>query len=76
MHERYGHVQEVMVQQVVENERWTRGSPSLETMRRVTAMARRARPGEVSVQSPPNLGPSPRPARLRGGRPRRRLPRH
>ena len=40
MHERYGHVQEIIVQPVVENERWRDGTPSLETLRRVTAMAR------------------------------------
>ena len=57
LHERYGHVQEVIVQPVAENERWRRGSPDLGTMRRVTAMARAALPDEVSVQSPPNLAP-------------------
>jgi FO synthase subunit 1 len=57
LHERYGHVQEVIVQPVVENERWREGSPAVETMRRVTAMARAALPAEVSVQSPPNLAP-------------------
>ena len=57
LHERYGHVQEVIVQPVVDNERWSRGSPDLETVRRVTAMARAALPEEVSVQSPPNLAP-------------------
>ncbi|MFB6173549.1 MAG: 7,8-didemethyl-8-hydroxy-5-deazariboflavin synthase subunit CofG [Halobacteriales archaeon] len=57
MHERYGHVQEVIVQPVVENERWRGGTPDVETMRRATAMARAALPAEVSVQSPPNLAP-------------------
>jgi FO synthase subunit 1 len=57
LHERYGHVQEVIVQPVVENERWERGSPEVGTMRRVTAMARVALPDDVSVQSPPNLAP-------------------
>ena len=57
MHERYGHIQEVIVQPVVENERWNGGSPDLQTMRRATAMARAALPEEVSVQSPPNLAP-------------------
>ena len=57
LHERYGHVQEVIVQPVVENERWGGGSPDLATMRRVTAMARAALPENVSVQSPPNLAP-------------------
>ncbi|WP_336337688.1 7,8-didemethyl-8-hydroxy-5-deazariboflavin synthase subunit CofG [Haloarcula brevis] len=58
MHERYGHVQEVIVQPVVENERWQGGSPDLATMRRVTAMARAALPEAVSVQVPPNLAPA------------------
>ena len=57
LHERYGHIQEVIVQPVVENERWTGGSPDLATMRRATAMARAALPEDVSVQSPPNLAP-------------------
>ncbi|ADD06192.1 7,8-didemethyl-8-hydroxy-5-deazariboflavin synthase subunit 1 [Natrialba magadii ATCC 43099] len=55
LHERYDHIQEVIVQPVTNNERWTDGSPDLETMRRVTAMARAALPEEVSVQVPPNL---------------------
>ncbi|MCU4717774.1 7,8-didemethyl-8-hydroxy-5-deazariboflavin synthase subunit CofG [Halapricum hydrolyticum] len=59
LHERHGHVQEVIVQPVVENERWDSGSPDLATMRRATAMARAALPPEVSVQSPPNLAPVP-----------------
>ncbi len=58
LHERYGHVQEVIVQNVVPNERWQGGSPDLATMRRVTAMARAALPEEVSVQVPPNLAPA------------------
>ncbi|WP_265110157.1 7,8-didemethyl-8-hydroxy-5-deazariboflavin synthase subunit CofG [Halosolutus halophilus] len=58
MHDRYDHVQEVIVQPVVENERWSDGSPALETMRRVTAMARVALPEDVSVQVPPNLAPA------------------
>jgi FO synthase subunit 1 len=57
LHERYGHVQEVLVQPVVENERWDGGSPDLGTMRRATAMARAALPETVSVQVPPNLAP-------------------
>ncbi|PSP63891.1 7,8-didemethyl-8-hydroxy-5-deazariboflavin synthase subunit CofG [Halobacteriales archaeon QH_8_67_36] len=58
MHERYGHVQEVIVQPVVENERWRGGSPDLATMRRATAMARAGLPDDVSVQVPPNLAPA------------------
>ncbi len=58
LHDRYDHVQEVIVQPVVDNERWSGGTPTLETMRRVTAMARAALPEEVSVQVPPNLAPA------------------
>jgi FO synthase subunit 1 len=57
LHERYGHIQEIIVQPVVPNERWQAGSPDLETMRRTTAMARAALPETVSIQSPPNLAP-------------------
>ncbi|MCU4740724.1 7,8-didemethyl-8-hydroxy-5-deazariboflavin synthase subunit CofG [Natronoglomus mannanivorans] len=58
MHDRYDHIQEVIVQPVVNNERWSDGTPDLETMRRVTAMARVALPEEISVQVPPNLAPA------------------
>ncbi|WP_348608024.1 7,8-didemethyl-8-hydroxy-5-deazariboflavin synthase subunit CofG [Halobaculum rarum] len=57
LHERYDHVQEVIVQPVTPNERSAFEGPSTATMRRVTAMARAALPEEVSVQSPPNLAP-------------------
>ncbi|MFB6192302.1 MAG: 7,8-didemethyl-8-hydroxy-5-deazariboflavin synthase subunit CofG [Haloarculaceae archaeon] len=57
LHERHGHVQEVIVQPVSPNERWTEPGPALEVMRETTAMARYALPPEVSVQSPPNLAP-------------------
>jgi FO synthase subunit 1 len=58
LHERYGHVQEVIVQNVVPNERSNFDQPSVETMRRVVAMARDCLPEEVSVQVPPNLSPT------------------
>ncbi|PGF15304.1 7,8-didemethyl-8-hydroxy-5-deazariboflavin synthase subunit CofG [Natrinema sp. CBA1119] len=58
LHDRYDHIQEVIVQPVVENERWSGGSPDLATMRQVTAMARVALPEEISVQVPPNLAPA------------------
>ncbi|AHF98599.1 radical SAM protein [Halostagnicola larsenii XH-48] len=58
MHERYDHVQEVIVQPVSRNERWSGNTPDLETMRRVTAMVRVALPEEISVQVPPNLAPA------------------
>ncbi len=58
LHERYGHIQEVIVQNVVPNERSRFDRPSVETMRRVTAMARGVLPEEISVQVPPNLSPT------------------
>jgi FO synthase subunit 1 len=58
LHERYDHVQEVIVQNVVPNERSDFERPSVETMRETTAMARAALPKEVSVQVPPNLSPT------------------
>ncbi|MFB6164694.1 MAG: 7,8-didemethyl-8-hydroxy-5-deazariboflavin synthase subunit CofG [Haloarculaceae archaeon] len=58
LHERYGHVQEIIVQPVVENERWQGGEPSVETLRHAVAMARAAMPDEVSIQVPPNLAPA------------------
>ena len=57
LHERYDHVQEVIVQPVSPNERWSEPGPALDVMRRVTAMARVVLPPEVSVQVPPNLAP-------------------
>ncbi|MFC4406694.1 7,8-didemethyl-8-hydroxy-5-deazariboflavin synthase subunit CofG [Haloarchaeobius iranensis] len=58
LHERYGHVQEVIVQNVVPNERSRYERPDVETMRRVVAMARWVLPETVSVQVPPNLSPT------------------
>ncbi|WP_336343520.1 7,8-didemethyl-8-hydroxy-5-deazariboflavin synthase subunit CofG [Halalkalicoccus ordinarius] len=58
LHERHGHVQEVIVQPVSNNQRWREGSPTLETLRRTTAMARAILPEEVSIQTPPNLAPA------------------
>jgi FO synthase subunit 1 len=58
LHDRHDHVQEVIVQPVVDNERWDGGSPSVPDLRRAVAMARAALPREVSVQVPPNLAPA------------------
>jgi FO synthase subunit 1 len=58
LHERYDHVQEVIVQNVVPNERSSFARPGIPTMRRTVAMARAALPAEVSVQVPPNLSPT------------------
>lgn len=55
LHERYGHIQEVIVQPVVENDRWRQTSLSIQTLRQVVAMARAGLPKDVSVQVPPNL---------------------
>jgi FO synthase subunit 1 len=57
LHEEHDHVQEVIVQPVAENERWSGPTPTVETLRRTVAMARYALPEEVSVQVPPNLAP-------------------
>lgn len=58
LHERYGHIQEVIVQPVRENDRWHGPTPDVSELRRATAMARAALPETVSVQVPPNLAPS------------------
>jgi FO synthase subunit 1 len=55
LHERYGHVQEVLVQPVTPNDRSDFEGPSLSTMRETVAMARAAFPESVSIQVPPNL---------------------
>ena len=57
LHERYDHVQEVIVQPVSTNERWRGDTPDVAALRRAVAMARVALPEEVSVQVPPNLAP-------------------
>lgn len=51
----YGHIQEVIIQPVVNNSRWRGGTPLLEEMRRVVRMARYCLPSEISVQVPPNI---------------------
>ena len=58
LHERHGHIQEVIIQNVVPNERSDFAKPDLGTMRRTVSMARAALPAEVSVQVPPNLSPA------------------
>ena len=58
LHDRYDHIQEVIVQNVVPNERSDFERPDVATMRRTVAMARAALPSEVSVQVPPNLSPT------------------
>lgn len=58
LHEQYGHIQEVIVQNVVPNDRSRFERPSIDTMRRVTAMARWILSPDISVQVPPNLSPT------------------
>ena len=58
LHKRYDHIQEVIIQPVVDNERWSGGSPSVADLRRAVAMARTGLPDEISVQVPPNLAPA------------------
>ena len=58
LHDRNDHIQEVIVQNVVPNERSDFERPDVGTMRRTVAMARAALPSEVSVQVPPNLSPT------------------
>jgi len=57
LHEAYGHLQEVIVQNVVPNRRWRKPAPSQQEMRRMVAMARGVLPPQVAVQVPPNLSP-------------------
>lgn len=55
LHEAYGHLQEVIVQNVVPNRRWHKPAPAQQEMRRMVAMARGVLPPQVEVQVPPNL---------------------
>lgn len=57
LHIEYGHIQEVIVQNVVPNQRSTYNRPSTESMERMVAMARAGLPDDVEVQAPPNLTP-------------------
>jgi len=55
LHEAYGHIQEIIIQNVVPNKRWKQEIVSTDTLRRVIAMARAILPEDVEVQVPPNL---------------------
>lgn len=60
LHEKYGHVQEVIVQNFrakTDTPFAGRPEPSLEDLRRTAAIARLIFGGEISVQVPPNLSP-------------------
>jgi len=54
-HREHGHIQEVIIQNVVPNDRSEYERPSLETVKRTVAMARFGLPEEVEVQVPPNI---------------------
>lgn len=51
----YGHLQEVIIQPVVPNERSRFETPPSEDIRRVVAMARAVLPESIEIQVPPNL---------------------
>lgn len=57
LHEAHGHLQEVIIQNVVPNRRWRHPPLPLDALRRVVTMARAVLPPEVEVQVPPNLSP-------------------
>jgi len=61
LHQRYGHIQEVIVQNFVPKPEipmrdWP--SPPAETFARTVAMARLLLGGEMNIQAPPNLSPA------------------
>lgn len=55
LHAEYDHIQEVIIQPVVDNDRWEGGSPDQATVEQTVTMARAVLPAEVSIQVPPNL---------------------
>ncbi|MFB6355042.1 MAG: 7,8-didemethyl-8-hydroxy-5-deazariboflavin synthase subunit CofG [bacterium] len=55
LHREYEHLQEIIVQPVVPNERSDFSTPPADDVRKVVAMARTILPGDVEVQIPPNL---------------------
>ena len=58
LHERYGHIQEVIVQNFVPKPNTLMSDlrpPSLEEMQKVVAIARAILPQEIAIQVPPNL---------------------
>jgi FO synthase subunit 1 len=57
LQEAYGHIQEVIIQNVVPNKRWKQFTPDVETMQRMVAMARSILPSSIEIQVPPNLAP-------------------
>jgi 7,8-didemethyl-8-hydroxy-5-deazariboflavin synthase CofG subunit len=69
-HERYGHIQEVIIQNFRTKPRIPmsgRPEPSLEDLRRTLAVARLILGPEVNIQAPPNLSPDTWPRLLAAG---------
>ena len=70
LHERYGHVQEVIVQNFRAKSRIPMAhqpEPSLDELRRTLAVARLLLGPDVNVQAPPNLSPGTYPALIASG---------
>jgi FO synthase len=70
LHERHGHIQEVIVQNFRAKPRIPMrdaGEPSLEDLLRTLAVARLVLPPEVNLQAPPNLSPDVYPRLLAAG---------
>jgi 7,8-didemethyl-8-hydroxy-5-deazariboflavin synthase CofG subunit len=70
LHERYGHVQEVIVQNFRAKPRIPMSrqpEPSLDELRRTLAVARLLLGPEMNVQAPPNLSPGTYPALIASG---------
>ena len=70
LHERYGHVQEVIVQNFRAKPRIPMAhqpEPSLDELRRTLAVARLLLGPDVNVQAPPNLSPGTYPALIASG---------
>jgi len=60
LHLRYGHIQEVIIQNFTPHEgtlRWAAPLPGDDDMALAVALARTILPDDVSIQSPPNLNP-------------------
>ena len=58
VHERYGHIQEVIIQPFLPKPRtamWNAKSPSFEELKEVVRAARVILPAEIAIQVPPNL---------------------
>ncbi|HWP59986.1 MAG TPA: 7,8-didemethyl-8-hydroxy-5-deazariboflavin synthase CofG [Candidatus Acidoferrales bacterium] len=70
LHERYGHIQEVIVQNFRPKPRTSMAhhpEPALEEMLKTVALARLVLGGAMNIQAPPNLSPEHYPLFLRAG---------